>query len=227
MEARAGARSAGCAGVPAAARREWTFALAESDAADTVQRTAKSNAPAAKGVWSHLTGAYDSVSREVRLYVDGVTQHKVALVDNGFAADGELWIGKARRGSTAAEAWRGDLTEMRAWNRAITPQEVREMAEPAQVGEWTFNEGAGSMARDASPYARDLNLAGGAKWGAGVRTIGLELTGGTSSASSSEPVLYTDQSFTVDVWAKLNDTGTARTVVVQRGPSGVDPFTLK
>lgn len=40
-------------------------------------------------------------------------------------------------------------------------------------------------------------------------------------------MLYTDQSFTVDVWAKLNDTGTPRTVLAQRGPSGVDPFTLR
>ncbi|MFS8104508.1 FG-GAP-like repeat-containing protein [Lentzea alba] len=40
-------------------------------------------------------------------------------------------------------------------------------------------------------------------------------------------MLNTDQSFSVDVWAKLNDTGTPRTVVVQRGPSTVDPFTLK
>ncbi|MEU0882610.1 LamG-like jellyroll fold domain-containing protein [Lentzea sp. NPDC005914] len=67
---------------------------------------------------------------------------------------------------------------------------------------------------------------GGAKWGAGVGAVGLEFVGGTSAATTSEPVLYTDQSFTVDVWARINDTGTARTVVAQRGSSGVDPFSL-
>lgn len=210
---------------------KWVFAVAESDAADAAQRAAKSNAPAAKGVWSHLTGAYDSASREARLYVDGVLQHKTALVDNGFAAEGELWIGKALRGSSATEAWHGDLTEMRAWNRAITQEEVREMTDAAQVsrvGEWKFNEGSGSFALDSSPYARDLTLAGGVEWGQGVGAAGgLEFNGGTGSARTSEPVLYTDQSFTVDVWAKLGDTGTARTVVAQRGPSGVDSFVLR
>lgn len=216
-----------------AASHKWVFALAEEDAANAEQKAAESNAPAAAGVWTHLIGAYDSASREVKLYVDGVLQSTIAVVNNGFVANGELWIGKALRNSAATEAWHGDLTEMIAWNRAIMPQEVRKMtdaAEVSEVGRWMFNEETGSLARDSSLYSRDLrlNIAGGAKWGAGVAgAAGLELTGGTSSASTSEPVLYTDQSFAVDMWAKLNDTGTARTVVAQRGPSGVDPFTLK
>lgn len=210
-----------------AASHKWAFALAESDAADAVQKTAKSGAPAVEGVWTHLTGTYDGTSREARLYVDGVAQKKTALVDNGFGAEGELWIGRALRGSAATEAWHGELTEMRAWNRAIDPQEVRKTAEAAKVGEWLFNEGNGSRTIDSSPYARDITLSGGATFGTG-RGGGFGLAfGGTGSASTSEPVLYTDQSFTVDVWAKLNDTGTARTVLAQRGPSGVDPFTLK
>jgi hypothetical protein len=56
---------------------------------------------------------------------------------------------------------------------------------------------------------------------------GLALNGTSGSASTSEQVLNTAQSFSVDVWARLNDTGTARTVVAQRGPSTVDPFALK
>lgn len=215
-----------------AASHKWVFALAEEDAANSEQKAAESNALAAEGVWTHLTGAYDGASREVKLYVDGVLQNKTALVSNGFAANGELWIGKALRNSTATEAWHGDLTGMIAWNRAVMPGEVRKMtdaAEISEVGEWGFNEGTGRTAYDSSPYRRDLklNFAGGTKWGTGLAGPGLELTGATSSASTSEPVLYTDQSFTVDVWARLNDTGTARTVVAQRGPSGVDPFTLK
>ncbi|HEX8867147.1 MAG TPA: LamG domain-containing protein [Lentzea sp.] len=211
-----------------AVSHKWTFALAERDAADARQRTAKSNARAAAGVWTHLTGTYESASREVKLYVDGIAQERVASVRHGFAAEGELWIGKALRGSAAAEAWHGDLAEVRAWNRIIAPQEVREMAGASGVGEWKFNEGSGSFARDSSPYARDLVLASGAKWGQGVQGAGgVELVGGTSAVSVNEPVLYTDQSFSVDVWAKLGEAGTARTVLAQRGPSEVDPFTLR
>ncbi|MFS8105180.1 FG-GAP-like repeat-containing protein, partial [Lentzea alba] len=131
------------------------------------------------------------------------------------------------------QGWQGELAEVRAWNRTITQPESVSMADASVVsgvGEWKFNEGSGSIARDSSPYGRDvtLNLAGGASWGQGVQGGGgLALNGTNSSASTSEAVLNTDQSFSVDVWAKLNDTGAPRTVVVQRGPSGVDPFTLK
>jgi hypothetical protein len=185
------------------------------------------------GVWTHLTGTYDSLDHEVRLYVDGALQRTIAVVDNGFNAAGQLWIGKALRNSAATEAWHGDLADVRAWKRTINPQEVLAMADAAQVsgvGEWPFNEKGGSIARDFSPYGRDLtlNLAGGAKWGPAVAgASGLELDGTNSSASTSEAVLNTDQSFSVDVWAKLNGTGTPRSVVVQHGPSGVDPFALK
>ncbi len=203
---------------------KWTFSLAENDAANAAQKSAVSDSNAVPGVWTHLTGTFDSLDREVRLYVDGALQRTIAVVDNGFNAAGQLSIGKD---------WHGELGEVRAWNRAITPQESLAMADPAGVGgvgEWKFNEGSGSIARDSSPFGRDLtlNLAGGAKWGLGVAGAGgLELNGTNSSASTSEAVLNTDQSFTVDVWAKVNDTGTPRTVVVQRGPSTVDPFTLK
>ena len=203
---------------------KWTFSLAETDAANAAQKSAVSDSNAVPGVWTHLTGTFDSLDREVRLYVDGALQRTIAVVDNGFNAAGQLSIGKD---------WHGELGEVRAWNRAITPQESLAMADPAGVGgvgEWKFNEGSGSIARDSSPFGRDLtlNLAGGAKWGLGVAGAGgLELNGTNSSASTSEAVLNTDQSFTVDVWAKVNDTGTPRTVVVQRGPSTVDPFALK
>ena len=215
------------------ASHKWTFALAENDAANATQKTATSDAPAAAGVWTHLTGTYDSLDREVRLYVDGALQRTIAVMASGFNAGGQLWIGKALRNSAAAEAWQGDLAEVRAWNRTITPQESLSMADATQassVGEWPFNERDGSTAHDTSPYGRDLtlNLAGGAKWGPAVADAsGLELNGTNSSASTSEAVLNTNQSFSVDVWAKLSATGAPRTIMVQHGPSGVDPFALK
>lgn len=216
-----------------ATAHKWVFALAANDAVNAAQNVATSDALAVAGVWTHLTGTRDNLSGEVRLYVDGALQRTTAAVTKGLNADGQLWIGKALRNSAAADAWHGDLAEMRVWNRTITPQEVMSMADATEasgVGEWQFNEETGSTARDTSQYGRHLalNLAGGAKWGAAVEgASGLELNGTNGSASTSEPVLNTDQSFSVDVWAKLNGTGTARAVVVQRGPSGVDSFTLR
>ncbi|MDX8149512.1 LamG-like jellyroll fold domain-containing protein [Lentzea sp. BCCO 10_0061] len=213
-----------------AADHKWVFALAETDTANPQLKTAKSDAPASAGVWTHLTGTVDSVNKDVRLYVDGALQLKTDVVKDGFAAAGQVWIGKAMRNSAPVEPWLGDVAEVRAWNRAITPQETLQMAEAYEVGRWLFDEGSGSIADDYTQFRRalKLNLAGGAKWGVGVQPgHSLELNGAGGSASTNEPVLNTDQSFSVDVWVKLNATGTPRTVVVQRGPSGVDPFTLK
>ncbi|MEV6237826.1 LamG-like jellyroll fold domain-containing protein [Lentzea sp. NPDC051838] len=216
-----------------ASSHKWTFALSENDAANATQKTAVSDATAVTGVWTHLTGTYEGRDREVRLYVDGALQRTIAVMDNGFSANGQLWVGRALRNSAPAEFWLGELADVRAWNRTITPQESLEMAgaeHVSSVGEWRFDENGGSIAHDVSPYGRDLmlNLAGGAKWGEGIdHSSGLELNGVNSSASSRESVLNTDQSFSVDVWVKLNDASAPRTVVVQRGPSTVDPFVLK
>ncbi|WP_170176464.1 LamG-like jellyroll fold domain-containing protein [Lentzea flaviverrucosa] len=208
---------------------KWTFSLAENDAVNAVQKTAISDAPAVQGVWTHLTGTYDDSAREVRLYVDGALQRQIA-VGGAFNAAGQVWIGKALRNGVAAEPWLGDLAEMRAWNRTITPQEIELMANAYEVGRWMFDEGTGSIAGDYTPFRRalKLNLAAGAKWGDGYGgRHSLELNGGGGFASTNEQVLNTDQSFTVDVWAKLSGIGTARTVVVQHGPSTVDPFLLR
>ncbi|MFD4670518.1 LamG-like jellyroll fold domain-containing protein [Lentzea sp. NPDC058450] len=205
--------------------RRWTFAVAEKDAAGSAQRTVRSQGLAVVGAWTHLTGTYDDVSGEVRLYVDGAVQERVPVVKKGFSADGELWIGKALRGGVAAEAWQGDLMEMRAWNRAVTAQEAREIAAGVEVGHWMFNEGNGSTAIDSSPYAHDMRLTG-ATWSSGAVGPGVRF-GGAGSASTGEAVLYTDQSFTVDVWARVDAAGTPGTVVAQRGPSGVEPFALR
>ncbi|MFS8101750.1 FG-GAP-like repeat-containing protein [Lentzea alba] len=211
--------------------RKWTFSLAESDAANAAQKSAVSDASVTKGVWTHLTGTYDELHREVRLYVDGALQRTIAVVDNGFSANGQLWIGKALR-TSAVEPWNGSMAEVRAWNRTVTPEEALAMADARQVsevGKWQFDEGDGSTARDTSPYGRDLTLSlDGASWGEGVeQTSGLELNGVDSSASTSEKVLNTDQSFSVDVWAKLDGSGTPRTVVSQNDSTAVDMFALR
>ncbi|WP_346137168.1 LamG-like jellyroll fold domain-containing protein [Lentzea roselyniae] len=218
---------------------KWTFSLAENDTASAAQKTALSDAPAVQGVWTHLTGTYDDLNREIRLYVNGALQRQIALLGPaaGFNAGGQVWIGKALRNSAAVEPWQGELAEVRAWARTITPQESLGLGDAklngSDVGWWQFNDGSGDTAVDSSPYGRDLtlNLAGGAKWGpAGPSDpdgASLELNGASSFASTNDAVLNTDQSFSVDVWAKVNATGTPRTVLVQHGSSTVDPFVLK
>ncbi len=214
-----------------ASQHKWTFSLAESDVSNAVQRQVFSDATAKAGVWTHLTGTYESSNREVRLYVDGVLQRETGSVGNGFDATGGLWIGRRLFNGAAVEPWQGDMEDVRVWGRALTAPETAALVDPmsvSRVGWWQFNEASGKTAYDASRYAHDLTLTlgPGASWGSGRDGTGLHLDG-TGSAQSSESVLNTDQTFSVDVWARLSDQGAPRTIVVQRGPSGVDPFALK
>jgi concanavalin A-like lectin/glucanase superfamily protein/VCBS repeat protein len=214
-----------------AAQHKWAFSLAETDTANATQRQVLSDTVARTGVWTHLTAVYESSNREVRLYVDGALQRETTVVTAGFNAAGGLWIGRRLLGGAVVEPWQGELEKVRVWGRAITPQEVVALIDPVEVsrvGWWPFNESAGQTALDLSRFAHDLTLtlAPGATWGAGHERGGLHLDG-TGSAQSNESVLNTDQSFSVDVWARLVSRGVERTVLVQRGPSGVDPFTLR
>ncbi|GLZ34638.1 hypothetical protein Lesp02_68250 [Lentzea sp. NBRC 105346] len=177
--------------------------------------SALSDAPAAPGAWTHLIGVYDAARHEARLYVNGKAQQPVAATATD--APGDFQIGSA---------WRGDVSEVKVWNRTLTAAEIAELTTPWRVGKWLFNEGSGDTAYDFSQFWHDLSLTGGAGWGEGSTGPGLRFTG-PGSADTAEPVLYTDQSYTVDVWVKLAEAGTARTIVVQRGPSEVDPFVLR
>jgi hypothetical protein len=214
-----------------AAEHKWVFALSDTDVANASQRQVLSDLPATAGSWTHLVGVYASASREVRLYVDGALQRTSGLVDSGFNASGAFLVGRRLVNGAAAEAWQGELADVRAWNRAITPEESAAMVDPglvSWVGDWKLDETAGKIAHDDTLFAHDLTLtlAPGASWGAGRRGGGLHLDG-TGSAQSAEAVLNTDQSFSVDVWVRLAEVGAERTVIAQRGPSGVDPFALR
>jgi hypothetical protein len=209
-----------------AAQRRWTFGVAEADVATPVQAAVRSDRTAATGAWTHLTGTYDQATGSLKLYVDGKLQRGTAKARTTFSAEGQLWLGRRLTNGVPAAPWSGDMYDAVAWKRAIAAAEIADLIDPlqkAKVGEWGFNEATGFTAYDASRYAHDLTgTLTGTSWGNG----NLHLDG-TGAMNSAEPVLDTDQSFTVDVSARLADTGTARTVLVHRGQSGNDPFVLR
>jgi hypothetical protein len=213
-----------------AAQRRWTFGVAEADTVNPAHAAVRSDKTAAVGVWTHLTGTYDQATGSVKLYVDGKLQRTTATPRTTFDAEGQLWLGRRLVNGTVAAPWAGDLYDAAVWKRAITAKEIAQLTDPletAQVGDWKFNEASGRTAHDDSPWAHDLTVTStGTEWVSG-RDGGALRFDGTGVANAAEPVLDIDQSFTVDVWASLAETGTARTIVVQRGQSGNDPFVLR
>jgi alpha-L-arabinofuranosidase len=95
------------------------------------------------------------------------------------------------------------------------------------IGHWTFDEGSGTVAADASGGGHPLELQGGASWGPGVvGASALSVNGDAQNAAAASPVLDTTQSFTVSAWVNLDNTNGYQTFVSQDG-SQVSGFYLQ
>ncbi len=68
---------------------------------------------------------------------------------------------------------------------------------------WTFDEGRGTVARDAVSSGPDLALQGGAAWARGNRGSGLALAGSGQRAVAGQPVVDTRRSYTVSAWLRF------------------------
>ncbi|GAA3817907.1 hypothetical protein GCM10022226_43080 [Sphaerisporangium flaviroseum] len=205
----------------------WVFRKADADADGTTGAQAVSDAAGERGVWTHLTGTYDGITRRLRLYVNGrLQQSQPASTATPWDASGPLEIGRARRDGAWGGYFTGDLDDVRVWDRILSDDprtvndpklgdEIAAMAKqpPADVGRWKLDEGTGTLSADSSGYGRNATLGGGATWSAdGVGgTAALRLDGTTAYASTPgvryiptmAGPLRTDHSYTVAAWVRL------------------------
>jgi hypothetical protein len=87
-------------------------------------------APITDTEWHHYCGTYDQASHTLRIYVDG--QFAAASTTGGdFVGMGELWIGRYQSG---AGYFKGELAELRFWNSARSPEQLRAMQYRRAVG---------------------------------------------------------------------------------------------
>ncbi|GAA3233346.1 LamG domain-containing protein [Actinocorallia longicatena] len=199
----------------------WSLAVASADS-DTpaVVRASSATAPV-QGVWTHLAGVYDRESGTVRLYVNGVPAG-TATGAAPFDATGPLTIGRGRSAGAPADPFGGAVSDVRVWDRVVPPAELAELG-ATQVGWWkTDGDGA-----DASGHGNDA-VPTAVTWTEDRRDTpdAAAALNGAARLTTPGPVLYTDQSFTVSAWVRLNETGQyERTAVAQAGTT-VSPFYL-
>ncbi|MFG2724835.1 LamG-like jellyroll fold domain-containing protein [Streptomyces canus] len=87
------------------------------------------------------------------------------------------------------------------------------VALPAAAAHWSFDEGSGTTAADASGNAHTATLQGAAGWDTGkVGTHSLSLTAG-GNATASGPVVDTSKAFSVAAWVNLAQLGGYQTAV--------------
>ncbi|MEU6475962.1 LamG domain-containing protein [Streptomyces sp. NPDC047017] len=99
--------------------RTWAFKVRSADQAAKVSAVA--SAPARTGVWTHLTGVWDG--SRIQLYVDGVPAG-AADTTLSWAAPQGFNIGRAKWNGAAANQFKGAISDVRAYGRALTAQEA-------------------------------------------------------------------------------------------------------
>jgi hypothetical protein len=209
----------------------WSFTVPKVDADGWTAVRAVGTSVPVLGVWTQLTGVYDSESGSIRLYVNGVLEGQASGA-RVFAAAGPFSIGRGRNVGTPSGYWPGSVYDVRVWNRALSDAEAADIADPGSqansvrdtAGHWLFDEGNGTVAFDSSAYYNDLTISldPSAAWTQAGHSGSALLLDGTGGAQTTGPVLYTDQSFTVSAWVKMTGSALpahARTVASQDGTS--------
>ena len=117
--------------------------------------------------WHFVAVTFDG--RQIRFYTDGRLDGSSAVQGPLCTNDKPLYIGVDFPLTT--EYWSGAIDELRIWNVTLTGSQIHDMMngsgtplEDALVGDWTFDEGTGSIAHDRSVYGNDGQLIGNPVW---------------------------------------------------------------
>ena len=117
--------------------------------------------------WVHLAGTYDG--SELRLYVNGILQAATPWAFGTENSSNPLTLGRAYGGTASytENYFQGELDEVRIWNIARTPEEIKATMnitltgdEDGLVGYWNFDDGT---ANDLTANGNDGTLLGDAQ----------------------------------------------------------------
>ncbi|WP_112226389.1 LamG domain-containing protein [Lentzea atacamensis] len=203
-------------------QRRWYFVMPQQDSTNpTNWASAKSLEEPTQGAWTHLTGVFDAETRDVKLYVNGELQG-VAKATSPWHAAGNLRIGQSKAGGNFGNNWLGGLDEVRLYDRALTDAEVvgEVRRDNVQVGHWRFEEGSGTVARNAVSDGASAKLSGGVSFfeqRPQPRNLAVRFDG-TGQIRTTGPVVRTDKSFSVSASVTLADLTGTQTVLSQDGP---------
>ncbi|MBP2322203.1 hypothetical protein JOF56_002588 [Kibdelosporangium banguiense] len=201
----------------------WVFGMPNSTSSDKgIPMAASASGVPQLNTWTHLAGVYDPVAQNIKLYVNGTLAATTPHTVKPDWASGQVRIGRTIwGGNPAVDHWPGAIDEVQIHDRALSAADVSALAGASnvQVAHWKFDETGGTTARNSVEGGADAVLQNGATFtSSGAVKGGLRLDGIDDVASTSGPLLRTDQSFSVAAQVKLdrNDDGTY-TVLSQDG----------
>ncbi|MGX4736003.1 LamG-like jellyroll fold domain-containing protein [Kitasatospora griseola] len=238
-----------------AAAGRWTFGRYKEDtAADTQMRVAQpdcttgtliNGVPCLTGTtedWTHLLGVNDTTAKKLRFYINGYLVAESAYTQTSpWANPGPLQIGSANREGVNTEFFRGDIDDVRLYDRIVTKPEAAAMVQqrPRLAGRWKLSAAAGTPAVTPGEVPANggtsPNIGATLNGGASINASGgllpkpgtLLLNGTTAYAATNTALVHTNQSFTLAAWANTAGTPTRDMTVLSLPGANNSAVTLR
>ncbi len=199
------------------------FARLSSDATGNATYVAAPSAPQTN-TWYHIVGVDDTAAGTLSLYVDGQLVGSTSYT-SAWAATGNTLIGHGFYGGNQVDYVNGYIDEVQLYSSALTAAQIIALDTPSA---YSFEEGSGTTASDASGHGNTLALAAGASSGAGrIGSYALAVNGtSTGNATNAAAALNTAVPFSVSAWVDMNSlTGTQTFASIDGG--NVSAFALQ
>ncbi|WP_345284513.1 LamG domain-containing protein [Kitasatospora albolonga] len=107
---------------PDTGQTTWSFRVRTADQAQASKVAAVATTKPVAGTWVHLTGVWTGT--EVRIYVNGAKEGTAADATTPWASGQGFNVGRAKWNGNAVNEWNGQLSDVRAYDRALSDQEI-------------------------------------------------------------------------------------------------------
>ncbi len=89
-------------------------------------RSLVSNTALPNGKWHNIAVTYSTSTNNLIIYIDGVQDNIASITQAPASTSGIFSIGAQYINKTTINnLWKGDIDELRMWNRVVTPTEIR------------------------------------------------------------------------------------------------------
>ena len=131
------------------------------------------------GEWTHIAYTRNGTGDNHAIYVNGIAQ---MISTNSYTFVNNDALKEIGRGTDQGQHYNGQIDEVAIWSRALTQEEIQSnMSTPLTgnetglVGYWSFNEGTGTTASDATSNGNNGTIYG-ATWSTDVPFTGTTTT---------------------------------------------------
>jgi hypothetical protein len=107
----------------------WRFDVTGSDVDNAAVAGVAGTTPVQTDRWTFVAASYDSGSRVIRLYVNGVEEGN-ATIAGTFDSAGPMVLGRGRSLGHLDHFFPGAIGEVRVWDRLVTATDLQVLAQP-------------------------------------------------------------------------------------------------